>query len=613
MMNKKTLFTTICIASMLILSVTEAQLTPPTSTGNYNLTYHCGATAGLFSEELHVSVPASLYDYYSGKTIKIIGDSDYSKLVTPDAVTPIAKNLQELTRNSPRSDEAFANAVLNVIHQIPYQTDDVKYPIETLAENNGKCDSLSLLAASIMKAGGLDVVLLYFKDVHHINIGVYLEDEPQTSLWGQKPTGYKLNGKTYWIAECTPSVNWKVGEAPPLLVEERPCIISLEATENSSPAKISSQLTKPHASSISVNLSSDEKNRFTISGSITPAFENATVSVYFSKDRISFNSMETKTDRHGEYSFVWSFNLTGTYYIRTSWSGNEEYAGADSESLMVFVGFPQTSIELDGLGYYYTFTPVEAANQELKAMQGVEDFLDFQVSGPAVYLTGEFIVLENEHDIIKTESKTVTHRKMDLLASIFGKIQSWRHMQMTTPVDVPAGSVPVRVPDDFEQTTNNQFSFFLWRSSESSYSCNIRGVDDYEMGELDKCSQTAILNTTDLVTENTWYKVQARITQDGVTATVYDSEGKSIESISDDNANSSLAVMLTNNKDRVVAFKNLSVTIPEQTQQTQRTPIMIKLLALGAIMVLFLGAVSVKRRCFKSASSKQDAERRNHF
>lgn len=599
---------------MLILSVAEAQPTPPTAAGNYKCTYHCGATAELFSEELHVSVPASLYDYYSGKTIKILSDRDYSKLVTPDAVTPIAQNLQELTRNSPRSDEAFANAVLTVIHQIPYQTDDVKYPIETLVENKGKCDSLSLLAASIMKAGGLDVVLLYFKDVHHINVGVYLEDEPQTSLWGQKPTGYKLDGKTYWITECTPSVNWKVGELPPLLAEERPCIISLEATEKSSPARISSQLTNPCASSISINLCSatggSKKSGFIISGSISPAFEDAAVTVYFSKDGIAFNSMETKTDSRGEYSFVWSFNLTGTYYIRTSWSGNEEYAGADSESLMVFVGFPKTSIQLDGLRYYYTYTPVEAANQELKAMQGVEDFLDFQVSGPAVYLTGEFIVLENEHEIIKVESKTVTHRKMDLLASIFGKIQYSRLMQMTTPVDVPAGSVPVRVPDDFEQTTNNQFSFFLWRSDDSNYSCNVRGVDDYEMGELDKCTQTTILNTTDLVAENTWYKVQALITESGVTATLYDSEGKSIESISDDNTNSSVAVLLTNNKDRVVAFKNLSVTIPEQTQQTQRTSIMIKLLTLGVIMVLFLGAVSVKRRCFKAASAKQDASTR---
>ena len=83
--------------------------------------------------------------------------------------------------------------------QIPYAVNDIKYPVETIVENSGKCDTLSLLAASIMKAGGLDVVLLYFKDVHHMNVGVYLPYEPHTTWWWLTPTGYKFGGKTYWI------------------------------------------------------------------------------------------------------------------------------------------------------------------------------------------------------------------------------------------------------------------------------------------------------------------------------------------------------------------------------------------------------------------------------
>jgi hypothetical protein len=166
--------TFILLISVLLL----VSITPNSFAGNYNRTYVSEVQFGVISEELHVSVPSSLYDYYNGKTIKISRETDYSKLVTPDAVKPIADNIRNLTIDKPRSDEEFANAVLTLVHQIPYGDCDVNYPVETLVENLGKCDTLSLLAASIMKAGGLDVVLLYFKEVHHITVGVYLADEP---------------------------------------------------------------------------------------------------------------------------------------------------------------------------------------------------------------------------------------------------------------------------------------------------------------------------------------------------------------------------------------------------------------------------------------------------
>ena len=207
---KKALLLAIFISSLLVASVAEAQSEPPNSfAGNYNLTYNSGVRLGFLSEELHVSVPSSLYDYYKGNPIKISRDTDYSKLVTPDAVKPVAESLRNLTLDKPCSDEAFANAVLTLVHQIPYADCDANFPVETLVENSGKCDTLSLLAASIMKAGGLDVVLLYFKEVHHINVGVHLNNEPRTTWWWLKSTGYEFEGKTYWIAECTPAMNWR--------------------------------------------------------------------------------------------------------------------------------------------------------------------------------------------------------------------------------------------------------------------------------------------------------------------------------------------------------------------------------------------------------------------
>ena len=178
---------------VLLVSILLLVLVTPFSFGdNFNLTFDSHVEFGLVSHELHVSIPSSLYEYYSGKTPVLASDDEYATLVTPDAVRPIAENIRNITRDSARSDENFANAVLSLVHQIPYNDTDLNFPIETLVENEGKCDTLSLLAASIMKAGGLDVVLLYFKGVHHINMGVFLPYKPHTTYWWLTPTGRRF-------------------------------------------------------------------------------------------------------------------------------------------------------------------------------------------------------------------------------------------------------------------------------------------------------------------------------------------------------------------------------------------------------------------------------------
>lgn len=539
-------------------------ITPDSFAANYDRTYSSQVQFGLANHELYVSVPYSLYDYYHGKTPKLVDDSDYAKLVTPDAVKPIAESLRNLTRDSPRSDEAFANAVLTLVHQIPYAVDDVTYPVETIVENSGKCDTLSLLAASIMKAGGLDVVLLYFKEVHHINVGVYLPYEPHTTWWWTPPTGYQFNGKKYWIAECTPAMNWKVGDVPPLLTDEQPWIISLENSEILSPACVSSKLGGSlNSSSISINLSSDpldlsaQERTLTISGSISPAYSNETVAVYFSQDGISYTACETETDNWGNYSFSWNLNSTGTYYIRTSWSGNSECAGADSEILTVFLGFPQSLIQFKGPDYYYTYGRAYVASHELSIRQGVKDFLNVQLSGTGVLLTGEFIILKSGQ-IITIPRIGETKESIE-------------------NISIPKGLQPLRLPDDIEQTTNNQFGFILRNSGGNNYTLNVRGLDNYEMAKINPLggNGTAFMNTSACIKENTWYKVEARISEDETTAELYDINGTLLENIAtiNDAVNpSELVILIANNTGRAIAFKNLNIETLNQTTPIPQPP-----------------------------------------
>jgi hypothetical protein len=546
-------------------------ITPNSFAGNYDQTYSFQVQFGLLSQKLYVSVPPSLYDYYHAKTHRLADDNEYATLVTPDALKSIAESIQNLTRDKPRSDEEFANAVLMLVHQIPYNISDVKYPIETLVENSGKCDTLSLLAASIMKAGGLDVVLLYFKDVHHINVGVYLPYVPHGTWWWLPPTGFEFDGKKYWIAECTPAMEWKVGDVPPLLADKQPWIISLENSETSSPACVSSKLGIPlNSSSISINLSSDpsdisgNERTLTISGSISPGYPNETVVVYFSQDGIYYNDCSacalTETDYWGNYSFSWDLTSTGTYYIRTSWSGNPDCAGADSEILTVFIGFPESLVQFAGPGYYYTYGRAYVAAHELRIRQGVEDFLDIQLSGTGVSLTGEFIIVKS--------GQIITIPRIGETKESIEKIT------------IPKGSQPIRLPDDIEQTTNNQFGFILRSNGGNNYSLNVRGLDDYDMAQINQPdgNRTVFMNASTNIKEDTWYKVAASISQDEITADLHNMDGTPIESmtIAHDEINiSELLILITNNTDRAVAFKNLKVetlNTPPQPAEDAKIP-----------------------------------------
>jgi hypothetical protein len=572
---------------VLLVSILLLVLVTPLSFGdNYDLTFDSHVQFGLVSHELHVSVPSSLYEYYRGITPVLGSDDAYATLVTPAAVKPIAENIRNLTNDSSRRDEDFANAVLSLVHQIPYNDSKLNYPIETLVENEGKCDTLSLLAASIMKAGGLDVVLLYFKGVHHINVGVYLPYEPHTTYWWLQPTGYNFNGKTYWIAECTPAMDWKVGDVPPLLTDEQPTIISLENSEESSPARVSSKLGSPlNSSSISINLSAEPLNTtggeqaLKISGSLSSACPNETVAVYFSQDGISYAAHRVETDYLGNYSFNWNVNSTGTYYVRTSWSGNENYTGADSDILTVFFGFPQSLIQFKGPNFIYTYGRPYVARHELQVRQGVQNFLNVNMSGTGILLTGDFIVVKSGEIITIPRQGETTESIKD--------------------IEIPQGLQPLRLPDDIEETTNNQFGFILQNSGNNNYTLNVKGLNDYEASSINTSgSGTAFLNTSSCIKEDTWYKVVAKISENEVSAELHDANGTLIESIATkpDAVNvNKLVILLTNNTDRAVAFRNLNIenlNSPAQPpKKTEKATNITEILAPYAPITILIAAV----------------------
>lgn len=531
-------------ASILMTSILLTSFIMPLSiAANYDFTYNFTIQFGLEEHKFYLSVPQSLYNYYQGKTHAITDEAQYSNFVTPTAVAPIAQGIRELTSKDTYGDEEFANAVLAFVQQIPYVEIDIKYPIETIVDNKGDCDTVSLLAASILKAGDLDVVLLYYKDAAHMNIGIHLSNTP-TSPWWTPPTSYEYNGKEYWVAECTPKAQWRVGDQPGSLASEYPLIIPIDDCALSSPSRIASELDRPlNSSSISINLSSSLSTldygepTLSVSGFITPEYSGEEVTMYLSRDKLSWSVFNTETSDVGEYSFDWNFTKTGIYYIQTSWSGTAGYAGADSEIVTVFVGFPRSTVQFESPNYIYILGNPGAANYELRIRQGIEDFLDFNLEGTGVTITGDLIVLKSGETL-----------------SIKGR------------PEINLGEQPLRLPLNIVK--NDQFCFILQNYGQGNYKAYVKAIDDYAVSRIQEYhNKTVLLNASESISENIWYKIKAKLSDTEIYAQLFDAEGVLLKSMSIANGAASIGeigILVANNTNKAVVFKNLRIETVNQ-------------------------------------------------
>ena len=306
---------------------------------NYDYTYGLlDCPGGSTDYQLTVSVTSSLYDYYRGKDHNLY-DYDFAKFVTPSVLQPIADDLWSIYSD----DEDFANGVLMIVHQIPYEeSEPQKYPVETIVENEGDCDLFSFVAASIMKAGGLDIVLLFYKTQSHMNVGVHLSHEPEDAR--SNVYYYTHDGKPYYVAECTGDKwrnGWRVGECPDTLRGASARIITLENCEQSSPGEVSSSYGAFTASSLSLAVSSRfviGRSTVKLGGSLSPALLGKNVTIYVSSGGSQWVVLaRVTTDSEGRYSYTWVPSSAGSYSVRASWSGDAEYAGADSNTCSLLV------------------------------------------------------------------------------------------------------------------------------------------------------------------------------------------------------------------------------------------------------------------------------------
>lgn len=556
-------------------------------------------------------------------------DSDYAKFITPQAVAPIAESIQKITDKLPHSDEQFADAVLTMVHQIPYAITEPKYPVETLKENSGDCVELSFLAASIMKAGGLDVVLIHYKgiDPEHMNVGIYLPYKPVYHTLTSPLTGFEYDNKTYWTAEATPAGNWRVGDQSEALAGASAVIIPVENTEQFAPAQVSSSLNmSPLLSNITVNLSEQPANMtdndtrsLTISGSISPAYSGQNVTIYVSNNGGALDYFTAVTDDAGSYMSTWNFSSTDTYYITASWGGDSNYAGADSETLTVFVG-PQSFIQFQAFDYNYIVGQPVTAGFVTRPIQGINDFLTIPI-GTNVSFSYDFIILPAGHAVSNVETATVEIPASQQTTRIRNQsiTTTFPSETFTVPVNVPADMAPLRLPDGFNQTLNNQFCFIVQKDNGDNYSLNVKALSDDDLSNITDMGNSAeFTNASQIINDNTWYQATTTVSDKGITSNLFNINGTLIESTAANNSmNGTEAVtLITNNQDNAIVFKDLKIENLNPTQQppspeetTKSSPSVVPYVVLSILLAATVTSVFYIKRKKSHATRVQIVEK----
>ncbi len=520
----------------------------------------------LTEHTLYVSSPPSVTEYYARQSHAVQNMMDYVKFITPNAVQSIAENIRSCTSELPYEDEEFANAVLMIVHQIPYAKSDAKYPVETFIDNQADCDGLSILAASLMKAGGLDVVLFLYDDLNpsHMNIGVSFEQMPVSHSWWATPEGFEYDNRTYWVAECTPLADWNVGDRPSLLESVKPKVIPLTKNGEDSSAQVSSSLNNPmQPSFLSIKLKAgyldNTKRIINASGSVFPPTPNQTVTLYINQPGYAPTVYKTLTDEFGNYLLSWNVTFPGTYIMKTSWSGSGNYSGSDSDAITVFIGaqapivaevFNEISTRQISLAPY---SPQYSPWYLALLNQGSREFLNSNSTGQNIVLSGDFAVLSDGNEISMNET-TVT---IPAHAMTFRAHGSRRIVTITVPEEVRA------IPGT--ELLNSYFGFVLQRNEQENYTASVKILNDddiFRMARDANDSSALFINATNFAEKETWYKAVTKVSEDNLAVEVYDMNGSRLEGLSERMNSQNLSragVLMTYQTGQIIAFKSLNV------------------------------------------------------
>lgn len=111
-------------------------------------------------------------------------------------------------------------------------------------------------------------------------------------------------------------------------------VITLENCEQQAPGQVSANYENVGLSTISLTASATfvfQGWSVTLSGQLSPVLQNESITIYGRINSSPWIVLGTATtDSNGMFTYVWTADAAGICYVRASWSGNEDYLGADS-------------------------------------------------------------------------------------------------------------------------------------------------------------------------------------------------------------------------------------------------------------------------------------------
>jgi len=205
----------------------QGNILGPVEENHTSVTLMYQTNFGQKQQTITLSVPYEKYDAYHKKIRIYWGEKDLTTAMNYITYNEtLISQIVEIMKDQTNSEEELANAILNLVqdkgHTLSiryYPTTELKYPVETLVEMGGDCDTHAFLYGTLMKAAGFKVLLLFSNEKlndgqYHVATAIHLENPPENSLPDYQDCSFTYDGETYYYAETT-NVYWRVGDLPP--------------------------------------------------------------------------------------------------------------------------------------------------------------------------------------------------------------------------------------------------------------------------------------------------------------------------------------------------------------------------------------------------------------
>ncbi len=478
----------------------------------------------LEEKSLYISIPSSLKVFYQNLDHRMWDNRSYSKFVTPELFTDVADKIKNTITDLENEDEQFVNLVLDFVHNIEYKKSGLKFPVETLSDGYGDCDSLSFLAASILKAGGLEVVLFFYDtngSVNHMNFGVNLPNKKVEGINGTEAFFYRWQEENYFVCEATGD-RWQVGNQPTNYLDSNPKVIPVDDFENLFFEPLSSSLNFPlNSSDLSMEVrpvfvGGKNVEEFEIFGSLNPNLGNQKVNVLIKRDS-EFDTLvkSVLTDEFGNYKVFFDFDMQGKYTVQAIWMGVEGFFACESEKILVNVGaniFLQRYEFLDTVQVGSEILEIPSlldSGKRIFRQQPIKTIFDQKGRIDSLNVQAQITFFGNDEPFLTRHNITVPAYEKHFMED----------GQVITKI-IPEDTIEIRNYRD--KMHSKVLLSFVGKQNQLNFSVQL--LDNSNLEELMKDSNEKIIDVSNLINENIGYVVDAAIVGNQFSLKIFDQD-----------------------------------------------------------------------------------------